>query len=41
MVQFQWSIGHTIRPNGEVLAGNPAQPDIYIPLTPNPPMDTD
>ena len=30
---FMWTIGHTIRPNGEVLEGNPAQPDIYIPLT--------
>ena len=27
------ALGHTIRPNGEVLEGNPAQPDIYIPLT--------
>ena len=33
VVEFQWSIGHTIRPNGEVLEGNPAQPDIYLPLT--------
>ena len=33
VVSFQWSIGHTIRPNGEILEGNPAQPDIYIPLT--------
>ena len=33
VADFQWSIGHTIRPNGEVLEGNPAQPDIYIPLT--------
>ena len=33
VVDFEWSIGHTIRPNGEVLEGNPAQPDIYIPLT--------
>ena len=33
VVQFMWSIGHTIRPNGEVLEGNPAQPDTYIPLT--------
>ena len=32
LVEFMWSIGHTIRPNGEVLEGNPAQPDIYIPL---------
>jgi hypothetical protein len=28
-----WSIGHTIRPNGEVLEGNPAEVDEYIPLT--------
>ena len=33
VVSFQWSIGHTIRPNGEILEGNPVQPDIYIPLT--------
>ena len=34
LVEFMWSIGHTIRPNGEVLEGNPAQPDIYIiPIT--------
>ena len=33
VVMFQWSIGHTIRPNGEVLEGNPAQPHEYIPLT--------
>ena len=32
-VEFAWTIGHTIRPNGEVLEGNPAQPDIYIPIT--------
>ena len=35
VVMFQWSIGHTIRPNGEVLEGNPAQPHEYIPLTRN------
>ena len=33
VVEFAWTIGHTIRPNGEVLEGNPAQPDIYIPIT--------
>ena len=33
VVRFQWTVGHTLRPNGEVLEGNPAQPDIYIPLT--------
>ena len=30
---FMWSIGHTIRPNGEVLEGNPAQVHEWIPLT--------
>ena len=33
LARFMWSIGHTIRPNGEVLEGNPAQPDHYIPRT--------
>ena len=33
VVEFVWTIGHTIRPNGEVLEGNPAQPDTYIPIT--------
>ena len=33
LVEFMWSIGHTIRPNGEILEGNPAQPDVYMPLT--------
>ena len=33
LVEFQWSIGHTIRPNGEVLEGYPAQPDQLIPVT--------
>lgn len=33
VVEFMWSIGHTIRPNGEILEGNPAQPDVYMPLT--------
>ena len=33
LVRFMWSIGHTIRPNGDVLEGNPAQPDNYIPVT--------
>jgi len=30
---FMWSIGHTIRPNGEVLEGNPAQLHEWLPLT--------
>ncbi len=33
LARFLWSIGHTIRPNGEVLEGNPALPDNYIPIT--------
>lgn len=31
VVEFMWNIGHTIRPNGEVLEGNPAAVDKYIP----------
>jgi hypothetical protein len=33
IVRYMWSIGHTIRPNGEILEGNPAKVDEYIPLT--------
>ncbi len=33
VVGYMWSVGHTIRPNGEVLEGNPADVDEYIPLT--------
>ena len=33
VVGFMWSIGHTIRPNGEVLEGNPAQVHEWLPLT--------
>jgi hypothetical protein len=33
VVKFMWSIGHTIRPNGEILEGNPAQVDVFVPLT--------
>jgi hypothetical protein len=33
VVGFMWSIGHTIRPNGEVLEGNPARIHEQIPLT--------
>ena len=35
VVQFMWDIGHTIRPNGEILEGNPALPDELFPLTRN------
>ncbi|NIN71925.1 MAG: hypothetical protein GTO46_08350 [Gemmatimonadetes bacterium] len=33
VVEFMWSIGHTIRPNGEILEGNPAQVADYVPVT--------
>jgi len=33
LISFMWSIGHTIRPNGEIQEGNPAPIDDYIPLT--------
>ena len=33
LVSFMWTVGHTIRPSGEVLEGNPAKPHTYIPIT--------
>jgi hypothetical protein len=33
IVWYMWSMGHTIRPNGEILEGNPSQVDEYLPLT--------
>ena len=33
VVEFAWTIGHTLRPNGAVLEGNPAEPHILIPIT--------
>ena len=33
VVSYMWSIGHTIRPNGEVLEGNPAPVADKLPLT--------
>lgn len=33
VVKLMYSMGHTIRPNGELLEGNPARVDEYIPLT--------
>ena len=33
LVEFMWSIGQTIRPNGEVLEGNPADVDERVPVT--------
>ncbi|UCE42626.1 MAG: hypothetical protein JSV17_06630 [Candidatus Aminicenantes bacterium] len=33
VVRYMWSIGHTIRPNGEILEGNPAKVKEHIPIT--------
>lgn len=33
LVSFMWNIGHSIRPNGEVLEGNPIEVDEYVPVT--------
>ena len=33
LAQFMWSIGHTVRPNGEVLEGNPAEVAQFVPVT--------
>jgi len=33
VVGFMWNIGHSIRPNGEILEGNPASPTHPLPLT--------
>ena len=33
VVSFMWDIGHTIRPNGEILEGNAAKVDGFIPET--------
>ncbi len=33
IVDYQWSMGHSIRPNDEILQYNPAQPHEYIPVT--------
>jgi len=33
VVEFMWSIGHTLRPNGEIAEGNPPMVDAYIPVT--------
>jgi hypothetical protein len=32
-VNFEWNIGHTIRPNGEILEGNPSIAAEWIPFT--------
>ncbi len=33
VAKFMWSIGHTLRPNGEILEGNPAEVDELVPVT--------
>ena len=33
VARFMWSMGHTIRPNGEILEGNAAEVDEYVPVT--------
>ena len=33
-VRFEWSIGHTLRPNGEILEGNPARAKQWVAITP-------
>ncbi len=33
VVRFMWNVGHSIRPNGEILEGNPAHPDELVLLT--------
>ncbi len=33
LATFMWNVGHTLRPNGEILEGNPAMPDVPLPLT--------
>ncbi len=33
VVEFMWNVGHTLRPNGEILEGNAVMPQVYVPLT--------
>jgi len=33
VAQYMWTVGHTIRPNGEVMEGNSSPVDVYLPLT--------
>jgi hypothetical protein len=33
VAMFSWSVGHSIRPNGQVLEGNSAVPTLVVPLT--------
>ena len=33
VARYMWTVGHTIRPNGEIMEGNSSPVDVYIPLT--------
>ena len=33
VAMFSWTVGQSIRPNGEVLEGNSAVPRVFVPLT--------
>ena len=33
VVNFMWNVGHTLRPNGDILEGNAVEPEVYVPLT--------
>lgn len=33
VAMFSWTAGQSIRPNGEVLEGNSAEPRVFVPLT--------
>ena len=33
VARYMWTIGHTIRPNGEILEGNAAPPAEFVPMT--------
>lgn len=33
VVSFMWSIGHTIRPNGQIAEGNPPMVEEYVPVS--------
>jgi hypothetical protein len=33
VVAFMWDVGHTITPAGEIAEGNPAEIDVWVPLS--------
>lgn len=33
ILRYMWTVGHTLRPNGQVLEGNPARPGVVVPQT--------